>query len=69
MSYILVPLVLLIGNYEKKQSSGEEIANSISHGIQAIERFGWERTGIEDFDSDCIENEMSIGNLTALIIF
>ena len=39
------------------------------HGIQAIERFGWERTGIEDFDSDGVINEMSIGNLTALVLF
>jgi len=39
------------------------------HGIQAIERFGWERTGMSDFDSDGVENEMSIGNLTALELF
>jgi len=39
------------------------------HGIQPIERFGWERTGIHDFDSDGVTNEMSIGNLTALVLF
>jgi hypothetical protein len=39
------------------------------HGIQAIERFGWERTGYRDFDSDGVENEFSIGQLTALVAF
>jgi Di-haem oxidoreductase, putative peroxidase len=39
------------------------------HGIQAIERFGWERTGFRDFDLDGVENEFSIGQLTALVAF
>jgi Di-haem oxidoreductase, putative peroxidase len=39
------------------------------HGIQAIERFGWERTGLHDFDLDGVENEFSIGQLTALVAF
>jgi hypothetical protein len=39
------------------------------HGIQAIERFGWERTGIEDFDRDSIVNEFSLGQVSALTLF
>ncbi|MCA1621472.1 MAG: hypothetical protein LC795_19795 [Acidobacteria bacterium] len=39
------------------------------HGIQAIERFGWERTGRRDFDEDGVENEFSIGQVTALTLF
>lgn len=39
------------------------------HGIQAIERFGWERTGLRDFDLDGYDEEFSIGQLTALVLF
>lgn len=39
------------------------------HGMQAIERFGWERTGVEDFDGDGVEVEFSIGQVTALTLF
>ncbi len=39
------------------------------HGIQAIERFGWERTGLRDFDADGVEEEFSVGHLTALVAF
>ncbi|WP_306051822.1 di-heme oxidoredictase family protein [Oceaniradius stylonematis] len=39
------------------------------HGIQAIERFGWERTGLNDFDLDGVENEFSIGQVSALVAF
>jgi cytochrome c peroxidase len=39
------------------------------HGIQAIERFGWERTGRKDFDSDGVAEEFSIDHLTALVAF
>ncbi len=39
------------------------------HGIEAIERFGWERTGRRDFDEDGIEVEFSIGQLSALVLF
>ncbi len=39
------------------------------HGVQAIERFGWERTGVRDFDSDGVEAEFSIGQVTALVVF
>jgi len=36
------------------------------HGIQALERFGWERTGRRDFDEDGVEIEFTIGQLTAI---
>ena len=39
------------------------------HGIQASERFGWDRTGFRDFDLDGVESEFSIGQLTALVAF
>lgn len=39
------------------------------HGIQATERFGWERTGRRDFDEDGVEEEFSIGQVTALVLF
>lgn len=39
------------------------------HGIQAIERFGWERTGVADFDQDGKDEEFTVGQLTALVLF
>jgi hypothetical protein len=39
------------------------------HGIQAVERFGWERTGRRDFDEDGVEIEFTIGQLSALVLF
>jgi cytochrome c peroxidase len=39
------------------------------HGIQAIERFGWERTGRHDFDEDGVPFEFSVGQVTALVLF
>lgn len=39
------------------------------HGIQAVERFGPERTGLADFDGDGISEEFSIGQVTALTLF
>jgi cytochrome c peroxidase len=39
------------------------------HGMQAIERFGWERTGLRDFDADGVEEELSVGQVTALVVF
>ena len=39
------------------------------HGIQAIERFGWERTGRRDFDEDGVEVEFTIGHVSALTLF
>ncbi len=39
------------------------------HGLQAIERFGWERTGFRDFDGDGVEVEVTLGQVTALTLF
>jgi hypothetical protein len=39
------------------------------HGIQAVERFGWERTGRRDFDEDGVIDEFSAGQLSALTLF
>lgn len=39
------------------------------HGIQALERFGPIRTGLRDFDSDGVETEFSIGQVSALVLF
>jgi cytochrome c peroxidase len=39
------------------------------HGIQAAERYGWERTGRRDFDEDGVADEFSVGQLSALVMF
>jgi len=39
------------------------------HGMQAVERFGWEKTGMHDFDGDGVDDEVSIGQVTALTLF
>jgi hypothetical protein len=39
------------------------------HGIQSEERFGWARTGVGDFDGDGVENEFTIGQVTALTVY
>ncbi|MBI5503279.1 MAG: hypothetical protein HY899_00645 [Deltaproteobacteria bacterium] len=39
------------------------------HGMQAVERFGVERTGTADFDQDAVADELSIGDITATTIF
>jgi cytochrome c peroxidase len=39
------------------------------HGIQSDERFGWERTGVKDFDGDGRTNEFSLGQVTAVSLF
>lgn len=39
------------------------------HGIQAVERFGWARTGVADFDEDGVENEFRIGQVSAMVIY
>jgi hypothetical protein len=39
------------------------------HGIQAVERFGWERTGRRDFDEDGVVDEFSAGQVSALTLF
>src|SRR2546426_6793804 len=35
------------------------------HGMQAVERFGIARTGTADFDGDGVEDELSVGDITA----
>ncbi|MER8622880.1 di-heme oxidoredictase family protein [Mesorhizobium sp. M1143] len=39
------------------------------HGIQAVERFGWPRTGTDDFDGDGVADEFSVGQVSALATF
>ncbi len=39
------------------------------HGMQSEERFGWERTGVHDFDGDGIESEITIGQVSALTLY
>ena len=39
------------------------------HGMEATERFGWERTGRRDFDLDGVRDEFSSGQVTALTMF
>jgi hypothetical protein len=39
------------------------------HGIEAVERFGWEKTGIDGFGGHDVKNFFSIGQLTALDLF
>lgn len=39
------------------------------HGIQTVERFGELRTGTKDFDQDGVEDEMSVGDVTAITVW
>ncbi|MGY3388762.1 hypothetical protein ACVWW6_001353 [Bradyrhizobium sp. USDA 3311] len=39
------------------------------HGIQVVERFGWPRTGTNDFDGDGVPDEFSVGQVSALSAF
>ncbi len=39
------------------------------HGLEAVERFGWERTGRRDFDEDGTSTEVTPGQVTALVMF
>jgi hypothetical protein len=39
------------------------------HGIEAVERFGWPRTGSTDFDGSGVENEFTVGQVDALAAF
>lgn len=39
------------------------------HGLQAVERFGIERTGTRDFDGDGVEDELTVGDITAATLF
>ncbi len=39
------------------------------HGMQSTERFGVERTGVDDFDQDGVSNELTVGDITATAIW
>ena len=39
------------------------------HGIQTVERFGEALTGSKDFDQDGVENELSVGDVTAVTLW
>jgi len=39
------------------------------HGMEAIERFGWPRTGMMDFDEDGVPEELTVGDITAATLF
>ena len=39
------------------------------HGMQAVERFGIARTGTADFDGDGVEDELSVGDITAVALY
>lgn len=44
-------------------------AANAHHGMQAEERFGVRWTGFADFDGDGHTNELSVGDVTALVVF
>ncbi|MFO0819450.1 MAG: di-heme oxidoredictase family protein [Pirellulales bacterium] len=44
-------------------------AANLHHGMQATERFGFERTGMLDFDEDGVKDELTEGDITALTLF
>lgn len=39
------------------------------HGMQSVERFGIERTGTRDFDQDGVEDELTVGDITAVSLW
>lgn len=39
------------------------------HGMQSTERFGQARTGGKDFDRDGVEDELSVGDITAVTVY
>ncbi len=39
------------------------------HGMQAVERYGFSRTGTRDFDQDNVIDELTPGDLTAVVLF
>jgi Di-haem oxidoreductase, putative peroxidase len=39
------------------------------HGMESVERFGWERTGADDFDGDGVKVEMTVGQVSALTLW
>lgn len=44
-------------------------AMNLHHGMQATERFGIRLTGSEDFDRDGVKDELTEGDITAMVIF
>ena len=44
-------------------------AANLHHGMQATERFGRHLTGTSDFDRDGISDELTEGDITALVVF
>jgi cytochrome c peroxidase len=44
-------------------------ASNLHHGMQASERFGLSLTGSDDFDRDGVRDELTEGDITALVIF
>ena len=44
-------------------------ATNLHHGMQASERFGLRLTGSFDFDRDGIDNELTEGDITAMVVF
>lgn len=39
------------------------------HGIQATERYGKSKTGLSDFDRDGVDDEFSVGQVSAMVAF
>ena len=39
------------------------------HGMQAVERYGMARTGTRDFDQDFVVDELTAGDMTAIVLF
>jgi hypothetical protein len=39
------------------------------HGMQAVERYGMARTGTRDFDQDFVVDELTAGDMTAVVLF
>ena len=39
------------------------------HGMEAVERFGVDRTGTHDFDQDGVDDELTVGDITAVTIY
>lgn len=39
------------------------------HGLQALERYGVRRTGSRDFDRDGVDDELTEGDVTAVVLF
>lgn len=44
-------------------------AMNLHHGMQAVERFGFHLTGSADFDRDGMTDELSEGDIAALVVF